>query len=259
MKAISILLITLLSGNLLFAQHTKIVTAGSIEYEKSVNAYAVNRLMVSMMPRQLQTMYQTTLESYEKRSKQFITAHSTLTFNNNKLLFTPVAADNLTSRMAAYMAANSCKQMNTVYTDLSANTRTIQKDINDEQFLLKDSLSKIKWRITGATQDILGYTCREAHGVVLDSVYIVAFYTDKIWVGGGPESFSGLPGMILKLVLPHEHITWTATKITEEPPATAIEPPKQGKPINKQQLNGLLDNNSKRSSTGIYERKLFLL
>jgi GLPGLI family protein len=157
------------------------------------------------------------------------------------------------------MAANSCKQMNTVYTDLSANTRTIQKDINDEQFMLKDSLSKIKWRITGATQDILGYTCREAHGVMLDSVYIVAFFTDKIWVGGGPESFSGLPGMILKLVLPHEHISWTATKVTEEVPATAIEPPKKGKPITNTQLNVIINNNAARSPVANYERKLFLL
>jgi GLPGLI family protein len=31
----------------------------------------------------------------------------------------------------------------------------------------------------------------------MDSVFIVAFYTDQIVTSGGPESFNELPGMIL--------------------------------------------------------------
>ena len=47
----------------------------------------------------------------------------------------------------------------------------------------------------------------------MDSIYIVAYYTDEIITPGGPESFSGLPGMILGLAIPHEHVTWFATKL----------------------------------------------
>jgi GLPGLI family protein len=42
----------------------------------------------------------------------------------------------------------------------------------------------------------------------VDSVYIVAFYAEDIHVSSGPESFTGPPGMILKLSLPHEHVIW---------------------------------------------------
>jgi len=66
---------------------------------------------------------------------------------------------------------------------------------------------------------------------------VVAFYTDKIPVSGGPESFNGLPGMILEVAVPHEHVTWTATKITGgEVPPTTVVPPKKGKLVNNKQL-----------------------
>jgi GLPGLI family protein len=42
---------------------------------------------------------------------------------------------------------------------------------------------------------------------------VVAFYTDEITVPGGPESFNGLPGAILGLVINRLHTTWYATKV----------------------------------------------
>ncbi len=47
----------------------------------------------------------------------------------------------------------------------------------------------------------------------MDSIYVVAFYTDEILTTGGPESFTGLPGMILGIAIPHEHVSWFATKV----------------------------------------------
>lgn len=33
---------------------------------------------------------------------------------------------------------------------------------------------------------------------------------------GGPESFTGLPGMILGVALPHDNTTWFATQVTNK-------------------------------------------
>jgi GLPGLI family protein len=64
----------------------------------------------------------------------------------------------------------------------------------------------------------------------MDSIYVVAFYTTEIPVSGGPESFSGLPGMILGVALPHENVTWFATKVTDNSiPPNVVVPPKKGK------------------------------
>ncbi len=46
----------------------------------------------------------------------------------------------------------------------------------------------------------------------MDSVYVIAFYTDQIIPSGGPESFNGLPGMILGIAIPRINTTWFATK-----------------------------------------------
>jgi GLPGLI family protein len=253
MKNSIILLIALLTGNILFAQSSKSISTGTVEYDKTVNMYALARnILSSNANSSFSSIFTQGFEQYQKNHPQFATVKSTLAFNADKTLFTPnETGDNI----VAYMGTNLViRQFNTIYTDLAVNKRVMQKEILDKQFLVTDSTSKIKWRITGGSQDIAGYTCREAHGLIQDSIYVVAFYTDKIWVSGGPESFSGLPGMILKVVIPHEHITWTATKVTTNLPLTAIEPPKKGKLMTSKELVAML----KKASQG-YNLKIFML
>src|SRR5690606_39292194 len=84
----------------------------------------------------------------------------------------------------------------TIATDLLAQQSTSQKSIYEETYLITDSLRQIQWRFTNESREIAGYECRRANALVLDSIYVVAFYTDQIPVSGGPESFTGLPGMI---------------------------------------------------------------
>ena len=45
---------------------------------------------------------------------------------------------------------------------------------------------------------------------------MVAFYTDKIPVSGGPEMFAGLPGMIMELAIPRLYTTWIAQSVVLE-------------------------------------------
>ena len=90
-----------------------------------------------------------------------------------------------------------------------------QKTVFEQTFLVEDTLRRIKWKITDETRPIAGFNCRRANALIMDSICVVAFYTDEILTTGGPESFSGLPGMILGIALPHEHITWFATKVED--------------------------------------------
>lgn len=76
---------------------------------------------------------------------------------------------------------------------------------------------------------------------MMDSIYIVAFYTDEIPVSGGPESFAGLPGMIQGVALQHEHITWFAKLVTPKAlPAGTMIPPKKGKATDNKGLMATL-------------------
>lgn len=130
---------------------------------------------------------------------------------------------------------------NVIATDLDTKTSITQKNVYDDLYLVKDSLRKIDWKITDETREIAGYECRRANAIVLDSVYVVAYYTIQIPFSGGPESFTGLPGTILGLALPHENMTWFATKVTEIPVTEKdLAPPVKGKPTNNEELNKTL-------------------
>ena len=116
-------------------------------------------------------------------------------------------------------------------------THRTEKRIFEQTFLLKDSVRKIKWKITDEVRDIAGYSCRRANGLMMDSIYVVAFFAPQIPIQGAPESFSGLPGMILEVALPHENLIWRATKVTETSIAEEkLLPPKKGKVVNNKQL-----------------------
>ncbi len=55
---------------------------------------------------------------------------------------------------------------------------------------------------------------------------------------GGPESFAGLPGMIPGVALPHDNVTWFATRVMEIPVTPAsLSPQLKGKPLTIQQFH----------------------
>ncbi|MFT4025015.1 MAG: GLPGLI family protein [Flavihumibacter sp.] len=134
---------------------------------------------------------------------------------------------------------------NIVYTNFKTLEYHSRRKVFEENFEIVDSLSKISWRLTSETRTIAGFECRKAVGIICDSVYITAFYTNDIPVSGGPESFGGLPGMILGLAVPRLYSTWFATKVElTEPPATAFTPAKAGrlKKMNAAELAPFLKN-----------------
>jgi GLPGLI family protein len=252
MKTIITLLFFLIITQITLAQQARFVNSGSITYEKTVNMFAVLKNITDVDDGWNSQL----VESYKKTQPQFKKLQSTLTFSNSKTLYVPTPQE-MTNK--AFDDMPPATQFNTIYSDFSAASTVIQKSVFDEYFLVKDSLRKITWKITDETREIAGYQCRRANGLMMDSIYVVAFYTDKIPVSGGPESFSGLPGMILGVAMPHENMTWFATKINDlaEVPA-AIEPPKKGKPYSTKQFSIELKSALKNwGKEGTYYMRVF--
>jgi GLPGLI family protein len=226
-------------SQLIFAQHAHFTTSGTIEFDKNVNIYGI---MTKQITKDNETFTVPALEAYKKNNPQFKVLKSTLSFSDNKTLFTPIVPENQ-SNSSFFGGGPMVNQGNTIYTDLSTSSKISQKEVFEEVFLLKDSTRKIKWKITDETREISGYTCRRANAVVMDSIYVVAFYTTEIPVSGGPESFCGLPGMILGVALPHENITWFATKVTDMTLApNAMVPPKKGKIVDDKAFKARLQS-----------------
>ena len=221
------------SINSLFAQNVRFTNSGVIEFEKSINQHALMKKNFAKSDGRFGDMYDT----YKKSVPQFKISKSTLKFSVNKSLFTPEV------EAGGHMFDSGSGQINTTYTDLASNISTTEKNIFEETFLVKDSTRKINWKLTSEMRTIAGYECRRANAIIMDSVYVVAFYTDKIPVSGGPESFTGLPGMILGIALPHDHVTWFAKTVTDKSVSAAeIKPPAKGKAVDNK---GLLETINK--------------
>lgn len=251
---------TILLFNLSFktssAQHARFATEGIIEFEKSVNMHAQIKKYIN---KDNEVYYIPAFDQYKKTQPQFRILKSTLAFSKDKTLFTPAPAEETARGWFSDIPATT--QNNIIYTDISTNTSIVQKSIFEETFLVRDSIRKISWKITSETRDIAGYPCRRANAIIMDSIYVVAFYTDEIPVSGGPESFTGLPGMILGVALPHENMSWFAKLVTDKTlPSGALIPPKKGKATdNKGMLDTLMKVMKNWGSYAQHSLKSFLL
>jgi GLPGLI family protein len=98
-----------------------------------------------------------------------------------------------------------------------------------------DSLPTYNWRIIDETRNIQGYECIKAETTIFDSIVVVAFFTPELLPESGPESFGGLPGTILGLVIPFLQSTYLAKSI--RPLSENIKSLKpKGKQIDKKEL-----------------------
>jgi GLPGLI family protein len=219
-----------------FAQNARFTTQGVIEYEKKVNMYALIKDQVNKNPNR--SYYAQAYEDFQKKNPQFKILKSSLKFSKGQTLFTPSDEDVAGN---GFFDFESAAQNNIIETNTTAQTSIAQKQVFEQTYLLKDSTRKINWKITNEIRNIAGYDCRRANALIMDSIYVVAFYTDEIPVSGGPESFSGLPGMILGVALPYEHITWFATSVLDQPITDdKLKAPIKGKTVDKQQLTTIL-------------------
>src|SRR5688572_5179859 len=89
----------------------------------------------------------------------------------------------------------------------------MQKNVYGSNFNVEDSIPAIQWKLSNENRMIAGFNCRKATGIIMDSVYVFAFFTEEIMIPGGPCSISGLPGMILGLTIPRLYTSYIATKI----------------------------------------------
>lgn len=236
LKYIILLAVTFISTNL-YAQNVHFVQNGVIEFEKRSNMYTIIKKKIN---KDNETWYTQAFDQYKKNNPQFRAEKSTLNFNKDKSMYKWVEnSDPVNNNWISRDPLADLK--NTIATNFDTQSSTTQKSIYEATYLVKDSVRKINWKITDETREIAGYECRRANALIMDSIYVVAYYTNEIAVSGGPESFTGLPGMILGLAMPHENITWFATKVTEVVvPEKDLLPPTKGKPIDNKGLNKIL-------------------
>jgi GLPGLI family protein len=218
MKLIFISLFLLATAEIAKAQ-VKFISSGRIEFEKRSNQFSYydqeeeeNSWVIEM----------------KKAFPKMVSETYVMDFNEEKTVYKMLKPD----PAGKYVWGRKPSEDDITVKDMRNGQIALQRDIFEQTYLVKDSLKNYKWRMTNETRTIAGFECRKAVTIISDSVYIVAFYTEEITVSSGPESFGGLPGMILGLAVPRLQMTWFATKVElKEPTATALAPKQKGKTV----------------------------
>ncbi|MBX2921415.1 MAG: GLPGLI family protein [Chitinophagaceae bacterium] len=209
------------------------ILKGKIEFEKTVNQH-----------KQMEWGDDGWAASLKKQIPEYKHSYFDLLFVNGKTLYKPGRESN--EKTVPWMGDGPASS-NTVFSDLNTQQTVAAKQVFDESFLIQDSLRKYKWKLTGDTRKIAGFECKRATTVIMDSVFVVAFYTDEIITSGGPESFNGLPGMILGVVIPRMFTNWYATKLELEQVTEAkLLPPKKGKVTNYEGVDKAIEKSLKQ-------------
>lgn len=227
MKKIFLTAVIFITANYVVAQAT-FISKGIIEFEKRINMWA-----------DLSGPY---AEQMKKAVPEYKTNYFNYEFDGDKSIYAPGRESNDKASSSLGMPAID----NEVYSNYKTREYIAKKNVFEKTFLIEDSLRNATWKITNEFREIAGFNCRRATTIVMDSIFVVAFYTDEIMIPGGPESFNGLPGMILGLVINRLHTTWYATKVQ----VTGVDdkditPPKSGKKIDNEKLLDVLKSSMK--------------
>lgn len=189
------------------------ISKGKIEFERKINVH-----------KQIEGNGDW-IQEIKKQIPQYNITYFNFFFDGDKSVYKP-GRDNPDNRGSNFGWGQGPAQENVVYSDYVSQNSTSQKQVFETMYLIQDSMRKMDWKYTTETRKIAGFNCRKVTGIIMDSVFIFAWFTDEITVTGGPEGFCGLPGMILGIAIPRIHTTWFATKLelVEIPPKDLAAP-----------------------------------
>ncbi len=193
------------------------INSGSIEFEVRTNnhrAIGDDGIWVQM---------------FKDKLPKFSNTYYEYTFDDNKSIYKFDHYDEKTKLPRGFGMGNP--EDDVWYNDYTTGAFTNYRFILGDNYLLAGELMKIEWKLSpNETRDIAGFNCRKATGIIFDSVYVFAFYTDEITISGGPMGISGLPGMILGLTIPRMFTSYIATKLqVAGVDVRKITPPQKGK------------------------------
>lgn len=125
-----------------------------------------------------------------------------------------------------------------IYFDFEKGEKTELLDFMTRSFLVESPQEKIAWKLLNTPKMILEYTCFAAEGNLGENT-IIAWFTPQIPVPAGPETYNGLPGMILAVEKDGETI-YLATAVELNPEEDRLNKPDEGKKVTQEELDKII-------------------
>ena len=195
--------------NTAFSQQ-KFIQSGKIRYERKLGQFTLMESLYPQVDQAHQEDQNMFIEELKKVLPRIVTDSYVLNFNSATSIYKFENENSENKYFNSSLKPNEDAYLIQSFTDSMLIMRTA---VFENKYLIQDSLTKYQWKITGELRKIAGFDCKKAITKIADSIVVVAFYTDEIIVKGGPESFNGLPGMIMGIAIPRISLTLFATKI----------------------------------------------
>lgn len=164
----------------------------------------------------------------------------------------------------------------TYYKNVKDKTYTVDKEFMSKEFLVVDSLPKLAWKLGSETKKIGDYTCFKATAIkpvsasdfrnarpkkepevkkgeepkekktnfmadfdMPKEIEITAWYTPEIPINQGPESYWGLPGLILE-VNDGKTVVMCSKLVMNTKDKVEIKSPKNGKVVKQKEYDDIV-------------------
>ncbi|HEX4886996.1 MAG TPA: GLPGLI family protein [Luteibaculaceae bacterium] len=207
------------------------ISAGRVVYERKTNLY--KKFKNDDVSQWIPEANKIKIDTFE------------LIFNDTLSYFGPVES-NLKENLS--WATNK----NRIWTSFNQKTTFQVKEIFGEPVNLDDSLRSVKWKIVPGKRKIAGYECQKAlyqHG---DTANLYAWFCPEFITTAGPETFNGLPGLILGLATEDGGVIYFARQVLLERVDTAqLTPSKiKGKKFTKVELRTKLEKDFGKEEWG---------
>lgn len=135
---------------------------------------------------------------------------------------------------------------NETYVDRNEQLVTQLREFMGKRYLIKKEQNRIPWKLENDTKEIQGYTCKSASYTDENNRKIKAWYTEEIRIALGPDSFHGLPGLILEVAINDDDMVISAEKIELRAlKKNELKAPKGGQEVTDEEYRTLLEEQMK--------------
>lgn len=187
-----------------------------------------------------------------------------LLFSDGKSLWQPVVDDNQSDEMSFGDAEGGGMRMvfrmpgseDITFHNITDSKKVEQKELGGKTYIVNDSIRKQNWKVAGETKTILGYNCMKATSQrtqesmrmkmdngkmtrekVIDTLNIVAWFTNEISGSFGPEMYQGqLPGAILEMDVNNGRSSFKALEVSPKIDVSKIKEPSKGKKVTPEEF-----------------------
>ncbi len=197
-------------------------TEGTISFQQKMNLHKsipnIDENMKAMIPEYRTSEYQ-------------------LAFTAAASLYKEVEADEEETDRNGNVRMQMRRPKGEVYYNLKDKKRIEVREMMDKKHRIEGEMKTTPWKITEDTKMIQGLPCMKAtfEDTTGRKKQIEAWFTPAIPYSIGPESYGGLPGMILEVSVNDGETIFAATKIDYKTPLKEdLAEPKGGTPISEE-------------------------